>query len=165
VKSFIFSILALILVAACNSDEKGHSAGRGGPLAECDVGETEPNDVAVEADFAGTLLPGDFITVCGRENSNGNSDWWWFFTPASQTVSFVVETPAKPTVTMEAWIYTNTVQDPDTFLLQGHFVGVPGRLIVLDWPVGVADNGFFLVLRGHGAPAMYSCETWSESWL
>ena len=164
-----YLLLALLATACSGGGSSGHGEPNngGGPLVECDITESEPNNDYTTADFAGVMLPGDFVNLCGRMTAQNSQDWFHFFTPASQAVSLVVDTAVggTPTTTPVARIWTNTVEDPDTLVLRGQFVGVPGKLFVSNWPVLVGNNGYFVEFQGIGPDTMYHVETWSEGWV
>jgi hypothetical protein len=156
-------LLLALLTAACSGGGSGHDNFQQAPLPECDITESEPNNDYSEADFAGVMVPGDFVNLCGRMTAQNSQDWFHFFTPASQAVSLVVETDANTTPVARIWV--NTVEDPDTLVLRGQFFGVPGKLFVSNWPVLLGNNGYFVEFHGIGPDTMYHVETWSEGWI
>lgn len=144
------ALLALLFIS-CNQQSGGHVGnGDGPPPRICP--EVEPNDSIATATFISVFTPPDHITFCGDLSSRGDEDVYRFFAPVSEIVSFVIT--SESTVPIEMFLYADGVQ--------GHWVGDPGQLVVLNYPVIISDNGFYISIS---TPAhvisKYDIEMWS----
>lgn len=150
-------ILCLLLViSSCVHHGTGQN-GSGDP-GGCTPIEIEPNDTFSQSTFLGVVKPPTQIVFCGDVDVPTDTDYYRVFTPFSELVSLVIENDQGKT--SELSIYSHDTAT-NIFRLEGHFVGLPGQLSILDFPVVVLDDGFYFRLNNLDGPSKYDVTLWS----
>lgn len=158
------ALLALLL-AGCGSRPLPHQGGGGDgpPPPPPGCPEHEPNDTIEGSTFISVFTPPDHITFCGELDSSQDEDIYHFFTPQSEIVSLVIT--GDGTVPIEIFLFANDLKNEELNTL-GHWIGDPGKLVLLNFPVVVNDDGFHLLVRTPiHVPTDYQIEIWTPGFV